>query len=162
MDEREKEKIVDRGFRWGMAIKLTEGIIEIIFGFALLVFSHGELSRFARRIFYNELMREPNDLFANFIIKMTEIVSVDKRVLFAVIAIALGLMKLVLIIGVLREKKKVYLIYIGVLAGFIAYQSYRFAFTGSWILMFFNFIDILVIAFVYLEYREKVKHLKKR
>ena len=70
-----------------------------------------------------------------------------------------GLVKSVLVIGLLREKLWAYPASVAVFGAFIAYQLYRYSWTHDIALIALSIFDLFVIALAVHEYRLLRKHL---
>lgn len=70
-----------------------------------------------------------------------------------------GLIKLVLVYGLLRQKLWAYPASFAVFGGFIAYQLYRYSFTHDIGLILLSIFDLFVIYLAVHEYRLLRKHL---
>ena len=70
-----------------------------------------------------------------------------------------GLIKSVLVAGLLKEKLWAYPASIAVFGGFIAYQLYRFSWTHDIALIALSLFDLFVIALAVHEFRLLRKHL---
>ena len=70
-----------------------------------------------------------------------------------------GLIKIILVIGLLREKLIAYPASLVAMAAFIAYQLYRYSYTQSFGLIVLNVFDLIVMVLVWHEWRLLRKHL---
>jgi uncharacterized membrane protein len=66
-----------------------------------------------------------------------------------------GLVKVVLVVELLRNRLWAYPLMIVVLGAFVAYQGYRFALTHSLAMVALSVFDLAVIALTAMEYREQ-------
>ena len=84
---------------------------------------------------------------------------VSEHRFYAFYLLSHGLVKIVLVFFLLREKLWAYPASIAVFALFIAYQLYRFSFTHDIGLILLSIFDLFVIALAVHEYRLLRKHL---
>ena len=85
--------------------------------------------------------------------------SVAEHNFYAVYLLSHGLIKAVLVIGLLREKLWAYPASFAVFGAFIAYQLYRYSFTHDIGLILLSIFDLFVIYLAVHEYRLLRKHL---
>ena len=83
----------------------------------------------------------------------------DEQHFYAFYLLSHGLLKSVLVIGLLREKLWAYPASFVVFGLFIAYQLYRYSFTHDLALVGLSIFDLFVIALAVHEYRLLRKHL---
>jgi uncharacterized membrane protein len=72
------------------------------------------------------------------------------------------LIKVVLVAGLLRERLWAYPVSILALAGFIAYQLYRYSYTQGLGLILLTLLDIIFVGLILHEWRELRRHLRAR
>ncbi len=70
-----------------------------------------------------------------------------------------GLIKVVLVAGLLQEKIIAYPLSLISLGAFMAYQLYRYSYTHSFGLILLTVFDLIVVALVWHEWRLLRKHL---
>ncbi len=85
--------------------------------------------------------------------------SVAEHHFYAFYLLSHGLIKSLLVIGLLRERLWAYPASFAVFGGFIAYQLYRFSFTGDIGLILRQIFDAFVIYLAVHEYRLLRRHL---
>jgi len=111
------------------------------------------LLRAASILTQEELLEDPRDLVANFLLHSAQNLSVSTQRFMALYLLAHGSVKLWLIVGLLREKLWYYPTAIVVFSLFIFYQLYRFTFTHSMWLVLITAIDVVVITLTWHEYK---------
>ena len=84
---------------------------------------------------------------------------VSERDFYAFYLLSHGLIKIVLVAGLLRQKLWAYPASFAVFGAFIAYQLYRYSFTHDFALIALSVFDLFVIALAVHEYRLLRKHL---
>ena len=147
-------KIIDKIFDVGVLIKCFFGFFEIAAGFVIAVSGKLLVSNLIIAMTRSEIAEDPNDFFANFLIKMGN--SFSAAHFFAVIYLILhGAINIFLGIALLKNKLWAYPLAFAGYGIFIVYQFYRFFYTQSFLLLFLTIFDIFVVLFVFLEYNNK-------
>src|SRR5262249_47614044 len=100
-----------------------------------------------------ELLEDPRDLVANYLLQAAQHFSVSGRNFAALYLLSHGVIKLWLIVGLLRAKLSYYPVAIAIFTLFIVYQLYRFNLTHSLWLIVITVVDVLVIGLAWHEYR---------
>jgi uncharacterized membrane protein len=89
---------------------------------------------------------------------MAQDFSVESKHFYAFYLLSHGLVKLLLVIGLLRGKFWSYPASLIVLGLFIVYQLYRFSFTHGIGLLLLTLFDVLVMVLIWHEYRLVRRH----
>ncbi len=142
-----------RLFLVGVIGKGIDGLLEIAGGVLLLVTDPARLYGWARALTQHELLEDPSDLVAGYLIHATRHLSESTRLFGAAFLLGHGAVKTVLVVALLQRRLRAYPAAIVVLSGFVAYQLYRFTHTGSVALLALSVVDVFVIALTWLEYR---------
>lgn len=140
-------------FRIGVSLKGLDGVFEIAGGVALFVVSPVWILRAVALLTQGELIEDPRDLVANFLLNTAERLSLGSEHFAAAYLLAHGIAKIGLVAALLKEKRWAYPVAMIVFAGFIAYQCYRFTLTGALGLLAVSLFDLVVIGLIWLEYR---------
>ena len=140
-----QEKRIHQLFVVSVLAKGLHALIEIAGGLALYLFSADAIARWL-----NEIDR--HDWIARHF-------PVSEQRFYAFYLLSHGLVKIVLVVFLLREKLWAYPASIAVFTLFIAYQLYRFSFTHDIGLILLSIFDLFVIALAIHEYRLLRKHL---
>jgi uncharacterized membrane protein len=144
-------------FRVGIVLKGLHAILESAIG-ATLFFVRGRmLNRLTLEIARLDLSRNPHDWVNTHLRHLMAGVTGTGRRFAAVYLLSHGLVKLVLVIELLRNKLWAYPLMIVMLGAFVAYQSYRFALTHSIAMLVLTVFDLAVIALTAMEYREQLR-----
>ncbi len=152
-----KEKSIFKIFRIGIFLKGISTIVEISGGLIILLVSKVYLITFVLNLLQSELSDDPKDFVANFIVNSAAAYYVSSQYFFGFYLLVHGLIKIVLIIALLKNKLWAYPAAITVFSLFILYELYRFYFTHSpWILAIIIF-DVIVILLAIHEYRVRKK-----
>ena len=134
-----QEKRVHQLFVAGVLAKGLHALAEIAGGLALTLLSADAIARGLDRIDRNEWLARH--------------FPVSEQHFYAFYLLSHGLVKAVLVAGLLREKLWAYPASIAVFGLFIAYQLYRYSFTHDAALIALSIFDLFVIALAVHEYR---------
>lgn len=155
----------DRAFRISLYLKGLHGLVETIGGLLLLVIKPEQINRLAERLTQGELSQEPHDFAATHILSAAHHLTGASLTFAAIYLLSHGVVKLVLIIEVLRDKLWAYPALLAVVGLFIIYQIYLMVVNGpSVALISLTIFDSVVIYLTQKEYRRhRTWHeLKKR
>ena len=154
-----QEKRIHQLFVVSVVAKGLHALLELVTGIALYLVSTativGSLSRWSSR----EITLERNDWFASHLLRFAEGFSVEKHHFYAFYLLSHGIVKGLLVVGLLRQKIWAYPASFVVFSLFIAYQLYRYSFTHDAVLILLSIFDVIVIALAVHEYRLLRKHL---
>jgi uncharacterized membrane protein len=134
-------------------IKGIVGLLQMLGGAVLLFVSQSRLIAIAVFLTRPELADDPHDAIALFLRHSAEQFGQGTQIFASVYLIAHGLIKIVLVAGLLRRQMWSYPASIWVLGAFVVYQGYRYAHTHSIWLVLLTALDIVVILLVWREYR---------
>lgn len=146
-----------RVFRATILIKGIYSIFQLIAGIVLLIVTSNEISSLVADIFKHELIHDPQDLIANFLINLANSVSYQVKTFIALYLIINSLIKIIILSYLWMKKLNAYPISIAVFILFIIYEIYSYVMHPSIIIIILIILDIIVIILTYLEY----KHYKK-
>ena len=154
-----QEKRVHQIFVASVAFKGVHALIEIAGGFSLYLVSTATIVAAINRWSYDELIEDKNDWVATHLLQFAQTFSVAEHNFYAFYLLSHGLIKSLLVIGLLRERLWAYPASFAVFGAFIAYQLYRYSFTHDIGLILLSIFDAFVIALAVHEYRLLRKHL---
>jgi uncharacterized membrane protein len=140
-----QEKRIHQVFVASVAAKGLHAVIEIAGGLALYLFSSDAIGRWIDHVDKNEWLARHFPL--------------TEQHFFAFYLLSHGLLKAVIVAGLLREKLWAYPASFVIFGLFIAYQLYRYSFTHEVALIALSIFDLFVIALAVHEYRLLRKHL---
>jgi uncharacterized membrane protein len=140
-----QERNIHRIFVVSVLAKGAHALIEIAGGLALYLFSADAIARWLDEI-------DRNDWLARHF-PFTE------QHFYAFYLLSHGLVKSVVVFGLLREKLWAYPASFAVFGAFIAYQLYRYSYTQDVGLILLSIFDLFVIYLAVHEYRLLRKHL---
>jgi len=154
-----REKTIHRIFDVSVALKGFHALIEILGGLALYLVSTDRIIGWINDFSQDQLVENPNDFVATHLLKFAEGFSVAQHDFYAFYLLSHGLVKLVVVAGLLREKLWAYPASFVVFGAFIAYQLYRYSYTHDVSLILLSIFDLFVIALAVHEYRLVKHHL---
>lgn len=140
-------------FRVSVLLKGFDGALEIVGGIALWVVSPGLIVRVVGLLTQDEIAEDPHDIVANYLRHASGHFSLLSEHFMAIYLLGHGLVKIFVVVALLRNKLWAYPVAISVFGGFVVYQVYRFALTRSVGMIVLTVIDIIVIWFIWQEYR---------
>lgn len=151
---------LDRVFEVSIILKGLDGLLEAIGGLILLVVSAGSIQRFADWITVHELSHDPHDFLANHILHYTSHLSGYSVKFGAFYLLSHGIVKIVLVVAVLKQKLWAYPWMIGFLVVFIGYQIYRMSIHFTVGMLLLTLFDVFIVWLTVLEYKKhRSQHL---
>jgi uncharacterized membrane protein len=155
------EKAIHRMFEVGVWLKGAHSVLEIVGGLLLWVVDASTITEFVVNLTADELSRNPGDLVAAYLLRWALSFSVGTKTFAAFYLLSHGLVKLVLVVGLLRRRLWAYPASLVVLGIFILYQVYRYTLTHSLALIALTVFDVVVIWLIWHEYRVMRHHLAR-
>ena len=153
------EKRIHQIFVVSVLFKGFHALIEVVGGIALYLTSTATIIGWINRFSQGELTEDPNDWIARQVLEFGRHFSVAEHHFYAFYLLSHGLVKGVLVYGLLKEKLWAYPASFVVFSAFIAYQLYRYSFTHDFMLILLSVFDLFVIYLAVHEYRLLRKHL---
>ena len=154
-----REKTIHRIFDVSVALKGAHAVIEIVGGLLLYLVSTETIVQLINRYSEDQLVEDPHDFIATHLLKFAEGFSVEQHDFYAFYLLSHGIVKLVVVAGLLKEKLWAYPASFVVFGAFIAYQLYRYSYTHDLSLILLSIFDLFVIALAVHEYRLVKHHL---
>lgn len=149
------KKVIDKGFKAMLFIKGFGCFMEAMAG----VFLALPISRILRNSLINFLQKElveySHDKFLNMLYKVVTGYNMDMNHFMIFYMISHGAAKFLIVYLLYKNKIWAYPLAMVVLGGFAAYQMYKFVHLHSVFLIILTAVDIILIIFIYLEYREQ-------
>ena len=153
------EKRIHQIFVVSVVAKGLHALIEIVGGLALYLTSTATIIGWIDRLSQGELTEDPRDWIARQAVKFGQHFSVAEHNFYAFYLLSHGLIKSVLVYGLLKEKLWAYPASFAVFSAFIGYQLYRYTWTHDFSLILLSIFDLFVIGLAVHEYRLLRKHL---
>ncbi|WP_336885239.1 DUF2127 domain-containing protein [Brevibacterium daeguense] len=136
-----------------LVLKGLDGVLELLGGVLLLIVSPAEMSSLLLLLTQHELSEDPQDLVANALTRLADGLTVSATLFGAAYLLVHGLVKVVLVWAVLRNRLWAYPWMIGFLLIFITYQTYQLVLAFSWGLAALTAFDIFIVWLTWHEYR---------
>jgi len=146
-----------RLFRLGSWLKGLDGILELLGGVLFLLVSRSRLTSLVVTLTQHELTEDPRDFIANMLRQGVSHLSQNTKLFGGLYLLAHGLIKIILVAGLLRNKYLVYPLALIVLSAFIMYQVYRLSLGFTLGLCLLTIFDLAIILLIWNEYR----HIKR-
>ena len=159
MQKLTEEKNIHLLFEASLWLKVVFAFFEVVGGVLAYFVSQQFLLNLVLALTQHELLQDPRDLVANYLLHGVQTFSLSSQHFFAFFLLSHGIIKLFLTAGLMREKLSYYPAAIAVFGLFGAYQLYRFTFTHSVGLLLATILDVLVIWLTWHEYRYLHKKL---
>ncbi len=146
---------LDRVFAVGIVAKGLNGLGEILGGVLLLLVSPAGLSGWVRGITAGELGEDPHDLVATYLRQAVSGLDGGSLVFGSLYLLVHGLVKVVLVMALLRNKLWAYPWMIAVLLAFVGYQVGRIALTPTVGMVALTAFDLVIVTLTAVEYRRQ-------
>jgi uncharacterized membrane protein len=108
------------------------------------------------------LIEDPNDFVATHLLSLAQNLTVGTQRFYAFYLLSHGVIKLLLVAGLLGKKLWAYPASLVVLGLFIVYQLYRFSYTHGVGLIVLTVFDVIVMGLIWHEYQMVRRHLTSR
>ena len=140
-------------FRIGVMSKGLVSLLEITGGLLAYFVPVSVVTEAITYVAQGELFDDPNSFIATHIASLAHQFSYTSGTFIAIYLLSRGFIKLFLVISLLRDKIWAYPSALAVLSVFVSYQLYEIWKTGSVPLIALTVFDLLVMWFIWREYR---------
>jgi uncharacterized membrane protein len=147
------ERRIHQLFEISVLLKGAHALIESLGGLLLAVVGTGTIVRLVEMMTQDELIEDPNDFIARHVQSMAETFTPGTQHFYAFYLLSHGLVKVFLVAGLLRNRLWAYPASLVILGLFIAYQIYRYSYTGAFGLLVLTVFDVVVIVLIWHEWR---------
>ena len=147
------EKRIHQIFQASVFLKGAFALFECVAGVALALVSTDSIKNLINMFTQEELIENPNDFIATHLLAAAQHFSVETKNFYAFYLFSHGIVKVLLVIGLLRSQLWSYPASLIVLGLFIVYQLYRFSYTHGVGLILLTVFDIFVMVLIWHEYR---------
>ena len=151
LQENKLERRIYQLFEVGVALKGLNALLQIVLGIGLLFTSR--FSDVLIALVQNELIEDPGDFFATHLEKLTPYLTPHFQLYGALYLLSHGLVKVVLVWGLLKNKLWAYPASLAVLTLFILYQVIKIVQNHSIALTLLTLFDIAVLWLIWHEYQ---------
>lgn len=148
-----KEAKVYQLFEVTLVLKAIHSVMEIISGALLALVSSDTVLRIATFVTQGEILEDPKDAVANYLLRLAHDLSVSRKTAAALFLLSHGAVKLVLVLAVMRGRPWAYPAFMVALSLLIGYQSYQLSQRFSGGLTALTALDGLVLVLTWHEYR---------
>lgn len=143
-----------RFFAIGIVAKGLDGLLELVGGILLLFSTPGTIQHLVSLLTQEELSEDPRDFIATRLVAGSAGITGSTLVFAAAYLFVHGLVKVVLVVALLRDKRWAYPWMIAVLLAFIAYQVFEIVVHPTVGLVALTVFDVLVVVLTWHEYRK--------
>ncbi|SYZ74614.1 conserved membrane hypothetical protein [Candidatus Zixiibacteriota bacterium] len=140
-------------FQAGIFIKFLNGLLEIIGGLFLLFVQPETMRRIIRMMTFHELSEDPNDLVANYLMRVAGNFSIHAKIFGTIFLLSHGLIKIFLVVSLWKRRLWAYPVAIIVFGLFAIYQIYQYAVGHAIELVVLTVADIFIIILTWVEYK---------
>jgi len=144
--------LLDRAFAIGIILKGLDGVLEVVGGVLLLLVSPTTIDQVSRALTQHELSEDPHDFLATHLLHAAGSLTGSSLEFGAAYLLLHGVVKIVLVAALLRDKIWAYPWMVAFLIVFIIYQIYRMTFAFSIGLLGLTVFDLVVVWLTYREY----------
>lgn len=150
-----KNSLLDDTFYISLLLKAADSVLEIIGGILTLLISSETINHIVSALTRHELSEDPHDFIANHVLKSAhDFASGPGRYFAAFYLLSHGIVKIVIIVALFKQKLWAYPWMMAVLGLFVVYQVYRLAFIKFSIgLVLLTLFDIFIIWLTWREYQ---------
>ncbi|MBZ9863331.1 DUF2127 domain-containing protein [Mesorhizobium sp. CA12] len=152
------ERRIHQIFEVSVWLKGAHALIECLGGILLYFVTTGAIASWVNSFTQDELIEDPNDFIAGHLSQMASHFSVANKEFYAFYLLSHGLIKLLLVVGLLRGKLWSYPASLVALGAFMAYQVYRWSYTHSPGLLVLTVFDAVVMVLIWHEWRVVRRH----
>jgi uncharacterized membrane protein len=153
------ERRIHQIFQVSVLLKGLHALIECAGGVALALVSTSTITDLVNRLTQEELIEDPKDFVSTHLLGWVQSFSVNTKAFYAFYLLSHGAVKILLVVGLLRNKLWSYPASLIVLGLFIVYQLYRFSYTHGAGLIALTVFDIFVMGLIWHEYNLRRRHL---
>jgi uncharacterized membrane protein len=147
---------LDQIFKISLWLKALDAILEVIGGSLLFFITPHFINHWAEKLTHGELSTNPHDFFANLILHSANHLTVHSTTYAAIYLLIHGVVKLVALAAVLKDKFWGYPLLIIVLMIFIVYQTIQLTHQLTYGLLGLDIFDSFVLVLTILEWRKKI------
>jgi uncharacterized membrane protein len=151
--------LLDKVFEGGIILKGISGGLEFLGGLLLLLIDPASIHRFLAFITQQEITDDPHSKIANLILNSTQHFNSGNKT-FAIVYLWLhAVIKLIAVIGILRNKLWAYPFALVTLGLFMVYQMYSIIFKFSVGMILLTIFDAVIVWLIWREYSKERERL---
>lgn len=149
--------MLDKTFKLTMLAKLLDGVLELVGGILLFFISPAAMHAVVRALTQHELAQDPHDFIATHLLHFALSQTAGTNLFGALYLLSHGLVKIILVVAVLKNKLWAYPWMVAFLLVFIAYQTYRLSYKFSIGLFLLTLFDIFIVFLTIMEYKRHMQ-----
>ena len=153
------EQRIHQIFEISILLKGAHALIECIGGLMLAFVSTSAITGLVNSLAQDELIEDSNDFVGTHLSTLAQSFTLSTQHFYAFYLLGHGVIKVLLVIGLIRNKLWAYPASLVVLGLFIVYQLYRFSYTHGFGLIVLTVFDVFVMGLIWHEYRVVRRHL---
>ncbi|MDB5162319.1 MAG: hypothetical protein JWM52_827 [Candidatus Saccharibacteria bacterium] len=147
------KNLFDKVFSAGILLKGIDGLIELIAAIALLFLTPVKIQSLVDFATHGELIEDPHDFIANLLLKSSQNLTNDARYFLIIYLLIHAIIKLVAVIGILRNKLWAYPFSLITLSLLAIYQIYDLIFVKpSILIVLLTILDLIILWLIWREY----------
>ncbi|MCX6728644.1 MAG: DUF2127 domain-containing protein [Candidatus Saccharibacteria bacterium] len=147
------KSLFEKSFVIGILFKGIDGLIELLLGFVFLFLSPEKLNNLVVFATHQELSSDPHDFLANLLINSSQHYTNGGRYFLVAYLWVHAAVKLIAVIGILRNKLWAYPFSLITLGIFTVYQLYEIIFVKvSFTMVLLTVFDVFIIWLIWREY----------
>ena len=140
-----EDRALDFSFLIGIGLKILNIIGDVLVGIPLLFIQPGQIGNFIHSLTASELLENPNDKIANFLVSTTAHVTHGSLIYLGIYFLLHGLVKIGIVGALVRGSQNVYPWAIGALVALLLYQIVSIIIHFSIILTLLSVLDLVII-----------------
>ena len=149
------KSLFDKSFTVGIVLKGIDGLIELLVGFLFIFLDPEKLHTLVVLATHRELSEDPHDFLANLLVNSSHFVSNGGRIFLIIYLWIHAVVKLVAVIGILKNKLWAYPFSLISLSVLTLYQFYEIIFVSvSLGMVLLTVFDIVIIWLIFREYKK--------
>ncbi len=152
------ERSVYAAFRVSVVLKGANALLELATGVAATFVDPAMLRSLIAALVHHELIEDPNDPVVGALMRAAENYSVGEQRFATYYLISHGTLKLIVVAGLLGNRRWAYPAGLIILGLFILYQLYRMTYAPSLGLALLTGFDFVVLWLIWHEYRRVRRH----
>ncbi|HUC96707.1 MAG TPA: DUF2127 domain-containing protein [Candidatus Saccharimonadales bacterium] len=156
------KSLFDEVFSGGIILKGIDGLLEFIGGFIFLFLTPDRLNDLIVFLTHSELAEDPHDFFANLLVSSANHFTNSGRLFLIAYLWLNAVIKVVAVIGMLRNKLWAYVFSLITLGLFTLFQLYEILFVKpSLLLTILTLFDLSILWLIWVEY-DKIRSRKNQ
>lgn len=140
-------------FQLSILLKGLTGVLETIVGVLAFIVSKDSLVQLVNMLTYQELLDDPGEQFANFLVTLANNYTLDIQLFVGIYLLIHGITKILLIYGLFKKLLWAYPTAIVIFTLFLTYQIYEYIHQPHIVTLVISVVDVFIIILTYLEYR---------